>query len=324
MPSSRIRQSKSGGNFFAIGKQQWNAACDLGLNPAVSFLVMARGTGVDNSTTAWSMNAIENYAGITWRRARDAVELLMAARIADRTKCDSRPRYKLARPEAIDDLIWLPNELVTGAEKEVPPIARLRQTNEVDTLRVFVGLYAEQDLVGDGGVARDLLYEHYVRTKIMDVAQYTVYGFRAPEQRFATNARLLERFKGQGKVWDHLGAIERLGLCQSVKYLAESDRPYAELIHALSGDEWAQNVADAAASFAEELPGGFKHEADGYDFVIPVLSHMSNAAVVGVCRLTYRPKTSRTGAWMAKHIDSCKRFAETYELLSRGEYRNAA
>ena len=29
------------GNFFAIGKPQWQAACKLGLNPAVAFLVLA-------------------------------------------------------------------------------------------------------------------------------------------------------------------------------------------------------------------------------------------------------------------------------------------
>jgi hypothetical protein len=310
---------KTSGNFFAIGKPQWNAVCDLGLNPAVSFLVMARGTGADNATTAWSMNSIETYGGITWRRARDAVDILATANITERTKAGSKPRYKLAKPDSVDDLIWLPNELITGAGKEIAPIHRIRQAGDVETLRLFVGLYAEQDLTGDGGIPRDLLHEHYERTKIMDMAQYAVFGFNRPETRYATNERLFERFKAAGNVWDYLKAIEQLGLVEWVKYLAESCQPDAELIHALSGDEWADDAAMEATLLADELPGGFRFAAHQYDFVIPVAKHMKNAAVVSVARLVYRPKTSRTSSWLAKHIESCKRFSETYEMIRRGE-----
>jgi hypothetical protein len=51
----------------------------LGLNPAVAYLVLARGSGADNRTTAWSVNAIEGYTGIGRPRAKKAIDALMTA-----------------------------------------------------------------------------------------------------------------------------------------------------------------------------------------------------------------------------------------------------
>ena len=64
------------GKFFAVGRPQFIQACHLGMNPAVAFLVMARGTRADNSTTSWSALAIDNYSGVARRRAKKAIELL--------------------------------------------------------------------------------------------------------------------------------------------------------------------------------------------------------------------------------------------------------
>jgi hypothetical protein len=61
------------GDFFAIGKPQWAIACELGLNPAVAFLTLGRGTGRDNRSTAWSAEAVSKYSGMTWRRAKEAI-----------------------------------------------------------------------------------------------------------------------------------------------------------------------------------------------------------------------------------------------------------
>ena len=61
---------KNRGNFFAIGKLQWNAALAiLGLNPAVSFVVMARGTGCR-----------QRHHGMEYERSRDIRRYHVAAR----------------------------------------------------------------------------------------------------------------------------------------------------------------------------------------------------------------------------------------------------
>ena len=56
------------GGFFAIDARTWARVCALGLNPAVAYLVLARGSGPDNRTSAWSVNAIENTGPLAWAR----------------------------------------------------------------------------------------------------------------------------------------------------------------------------------------------------------------------------------------------------------------
>jgi hypothetical protein len=317
------------GDFFAVGKPQWKAACELGMNPAVALLVLARGTGADNSTTAWSAEAISKYSGITWRRSKSAVTVLCEHELAICTAFGKHPRYKLAKPDDMEDLIWLPNEIVTGAANETPPVARIRQTQEIEVLQLFVDLYGEQELAGDGGLPRRLIYQHFEREKIMDMGQFTVYGFNRPDKgtRWCRNAGPLARFskrkEGKGTAWERLEVVERLGLLEWVHYLAESTDDDAELIHALSGDEHALTVAEAASELVSALPGGFSYEAQNYDYVLPVIRHMEKAAVVGLSRLRYRPKTSRTATWYGQHVESCRKFAALYSNLARGEFKQA-
>ena len=50
------------------------------------------------------------------------------------------------------DWIWLPNSLVDGAEAEVPPVERIRQTQNTTALRIFVDLYHSHDLAAESGL----------------------------------------------------------------------------------------------------------------------------------------------------------------------------
>jgi hypothetical protein len=42
--AARPAAGKGQGDFFAVDRRTWARACDLGLNPAVAYLVLARGT----------------------------------------------------------------------------------------------------------------------------------------------------------------------------------------------------------------------------------------------------------------------------------------
>ena len=64
--------------FFAVDKRSWVAACDLGMQAAVAYLVLATGTGRDNRTS-WSTNAIERCTGIGRKRAKAAIGKLTEA-----------------------------------------------------------------------------------------------------------------------------------------------------------------------------------------------------------------------------------------------------
>lgn len=302
----------------------------MGLNYAVVFLVMARGSGRDNSTTRWSAEAAFKHTGLAWRRGNACISALTDnGLMLLKKKIGKRPLYKLTIPENPKELIWLPNTLVTGAGQEVPPLARLRQAQSLENLQAFIGLYGMHDLAGDGGLPRTLIWKPYdEREHICDRGQFKLYGFRSSKSlRYCNATGPLKAFhgrkEGNGTAWEFIGSLESMGLIESVDYLAESDESESELIHALTGDEHARAVAVAASMMASDLPGGFKYEAENYTYVLPVINHMTKAAVVGVFRLTYRPHTSRTAAWYARHVKSCLEFAEIYLRLADGEFKRA-
>lgn len=313
------------GGFFAVGKAQWAQACKLGLNPAVAFAVLACGTGRDNSTTCWGAESVSKYGRIAWRRASRALATLEESKLALRARRKGdRITRKLVVPKDKENLIWLPNALVSGAASEVPPLARLRQSQNVEHLQAFVELYGLHDLVADGGLPRSLVYQPFEREFICDAGQFKVWGYRREEASCYLDGPLV-RFKDrksgqQPASWAFLNAIMDMGLLARADYLLESDEADAEIIHALSGDEWADGAAATAQEMAESLPGGFPYAAENFDYVLPVLRHVARAAVVGGYRLTYRPHTSQTAAWYAQHVHACKEAEARYRSLAAGEF----
>ncbi len=301
----------------------------MGLNPAVAFLVLARGSGHDNITTHWSAEAVRRYTSMSWLRAKESLAALGSnKRIVASVTANGRLRSrKLVIPDDAEQWLWLPNALVTGAGDESPPVARLRQSQNLEHLQTFIELYGVQDLAGDGGLPRSLVRTPYRRGQICDYGQFTVYGFNRDETRLCWNRGPLERFKGKGKkesAWLCLGALEDMGLLETVVYLAESDSPEAELLHPLTGGKEAQDVAIAAVVAAQSLPSGFNYEAAKYEYTLPVLRHIGNPAVVGVSRLVYRPHTKLTAAWFAQYREACTAYAARYSALAKGDFKQAA
>ena len=83
--------AKSG--FFAVDPEIWADLCaEDSINPAIAFLVLCRGTGPDNSTTSWSVNAIEKHTNISRSRAKLAIEFLITNGYIKQTKKGTKPR----------------------------------------------------------------------------------------------------------------------------------------------------------------------------------------------------------------------------------------
>lgn len=312
------------GDFFAVGKEQWSAACKLGLNPAVSFLALARGTGADNVTTKWSADAVHKNTGISWRRSDVAINVLEQNKLATRVNERGNrkpPIRKLAFPNDLTEALWLPNTLVSGLEGVPSPIARLRQTQNADFLQAFVELYGVHDLAGDGGLPRNLIWRPYTREHICDMGQFKVYGFNAGDESYCNFVGPLSRFKD----WQFVRTLKNIGLLEEVPYLAEGDSPDSELLHALSGDEHGDAVGETLDSFPSSLPElyEFVERLGEYDYVIPVLRDIPAPAVVGITRLTYRPHTRLTAAWYANHVNACARFTRTYSAIMDQDFQSA-
>jgi hypothetical protein len=380
--------------FFAVDRRTWARACGLGLNAAVAYLVLARGTGKSNRETAWSVLAIETYTGISRSRAHDAVSGLIKDGAIRKLRGGTKPKYELPpwhllpgndtrrltdseesvikkvvldkeippsqrgtlkrllkkgwliddgngrysiapHPESNPDWIWLPNELVTSAAGETPPIELVRQVQDVMTLRLLIDLYHAQNLRDDGGISRKITWQRYERVQVGQRGPYNIWGFDAAKIYVSwvgpavchrrdelTDA---EQKAGKNAGVDFFRRFEQLvdlGLIEWVPHLFESDEPNAEIIHAvgISGsDSLEDRIGLAAEEAGLEMLNDRQRQyvASTGPLLVPALQHIANAQMIGIARLRYRPHTKLTAAWWKEHNAKGEEYLARYEALAK-------
>ena len=67
---------------------------------------------------------------------------------------------------AVPDWVWLPNSLVRPLSESDAPVERVRQSGDVELLRLFVDLYHAHDLCDDGGVSRQVIRGNWWRERV--------------------------------------------------------------------------------------------------------------------------------------------------------------
>lgn len=312
------------GNFFAIGAKEFVHACSMGINSAVALLVMARGSGRDNATTAWSALSIFTRTGMARRRAQIAIESLVGAGLVELLQAGKRPRYKLHKPADDAELLWLPNELIDGAGAEIPPVTKLREAGNIELLQKLVELYGVQDLDNDGGLPRSFVWSHFERTTICPVGVFTLYGFSnekaraAPIGLFAEYANREDEHGNRG-AWVVLQPLVDMGLIGRFWYMAESQHPDAELIYPVGPHGTGDAISDLIQWLEDTGGKGYSFEAQTHDVQGIAMKHIENANLVGVYRLKYRPKTGKTSRWWALELQQAEEMVEIVRQSCNGE-----
>ena len=298
----------------------------MGMNPACALLVMASGTGKDNATTKWSAEAVSNHVGVRWSTAKEAINTLLDIGVVTlKPGKTARPSYKLSKD---GDLIWLPRSLIEGAANEVPPITKVRQTQDVMMLRLLVELYFAQNLREDGGVRANVYCQTYDRRQAGQQAAYTVWDFTKtggsvswteitrPHKRAVLTQEELDDGKNSGvDFFARADRLVKLGLIDWVPYLFEGED--GEPIHALASNGLLveQELHRAATSAAGRmLTEGQRDRAQGV--LVPVAAHIDKVQLIGLIRLRYRPHTRLTAAWWGDHHAVCHGFIDRYEALA--------
>jgi len=308
-------------DFFAIDRQTWERVVKLGMNPACLFLVMASGTWRDNSSTLWSVNSLEKYTGIGRRRGKDALAMLIKHKIIKKEKGGKHPKFTLKKQCKDVDLIWLPNELVTGIENAVPPLERVRQTGDVLCLRLLIDFYFINSPVDDGGIPRDCVFQEYERKDISETGNMIVYGFNRSVMTCYLEHPVVEPHLSWSEndecqdFWDRLNTLIDLGLISFVPFLLESEDKDSEFIHPLidpyTGDcELVERLRYQAMGM---LGAGYQYEAENFDYVVLVVLHRKKNTVAGIGFLKYRPKTNLTAAGYANIQELYQHWLEIYE-----------
>jgi hypothetical protein len=381
--------------FFAVDRRTWSRACGLGVNGAVSYLVLGRGTAADNRTTAWSVQAIEKYTGLSRGKASASVKVLQDNSFVRLLRGGTKPKYELLpfleipgmdprqplnvledrvvglvqggkdvrgsdrayarraaqkgwlveggsgsftiapEPDLEPDWIWLPNELVTGAANEAPPVELVRQTQDVMTLRMLVDFYHAQNLREDGGIGRGFTHQKYDRFEVGRQSQYVVWGFSAQGitsvvWNGSTTCHRREKLTDEEKAAGQNAGIDffrrqsqlvGLGLIEWVPHLFESDELSAEIIHpvGLAGSASLEDRLGLAAHEAGRAmltDGQREWAAEKGLWLAPVPRHVANVQMIGIARLRYRPHTRVTAAWWADLNAKGEKYITRYSALA--------
>jgi hypothetical protein len=106
------KAASGAGEFFAIDKRAFGATCEIGLNPAVAYLAIARGAGRDNAKSFWSVNAIEEHTGMSRSKANAAIQLLTDYGLLTRERGGTRPLYEIVQGHKIPPVLS-PDERAT-------------------------------------------------------------------------------------------------------------------------------------------------------------------------------------------------------------------
>jgi hypothetical protein len=239
------------------------------------------------------------------------------------------------------DWIWLPNEVVTGAAGEIPPLELVRQTQDPMTLRLLIDMYHAQNLREDGGVSRRVMWRKYERVMVGERAQLIVWGFnrsndwaRWDELLTAPHRReeLTEEEKATGKnkgvdFFRRTAQLSDLGLIEWVAHLVESDDESGEIIHPLNTGG-SNSIEDRLGRGAHEAGRALIADGQydwalnqGVEFLVPVPRHIANVQVVGIARLRYRPHTRMTAGWWADLNANAEKHLARYVQLAQQNTR---
>lgn len=335
---SEKTKKSPGERIFAIDRRVWSAVCDLGMIEALTYLVIASGTGGDQRTSGWSATAVETYAGIHNSRGRPAIRRLQATGFLSTVENGKLRRHTLRSAEEIPavkvasvtnskrraselDLstpqwIWLPNSLVEGAAGETSPVRLLQDAQEPDALRLFIDLYYHHDLAANCGVEwrpGHGVRQVHDREEIGQHGAYKVWSF-VPGYR--------ETFPGlpflvDADFWTTWDLLRDMGLVEFITHLVSSDTEMGEVLFPLPWQAANGEQAERAISVAATSAG--KRMAPFYDnpnaMLVPVLKTKPNVQLIGIARMKYRPQTTRTAEWLSQS-DEWLKIAKSFQEMA--------
>jgi hypothetical protein len=238
----------------------------------------------------------------------------------------------------------LPNELVTGAAGEIPPLELVRQTQDAMTLRLIVDMYHTQNLREDGGISRSITWQKFDRFEVGKKAQFVVWGFREKGEWVRWGNRtndphrreqLTEEEKAAGKnpavdLFRRMEQLISLGLLEWVPHLVDSAEKSGEIIHPLGRpggdaveDRLARAAHEAGRALVTEGQYGWAVENNIHQLV-PVPRHIAEVQLIGIARLRYRPQTRVTASWWAELNAQAEKHLARYNAIIRENTRAAA
>lgn len=292
---------KPNNGFFSISKEDFLRAWDLGLNPALAYLIIAQGTGGDHKTSKWSANAVNKYIGIDWKIAKKAVDKLIENGLMSNFSENSHPRYKLHLSDK-SKMIWLPKIIMDGTNNKASAIKRLKERRDPALTRMFVLLYSHQFMPKYGGVNHELLWRNCElhHTKGLEGMDWNCWTYEKGsitakdlELAYELTGEEFDQSLLQRRFWDRLESLEKMGLLEEVIYAIDEDE---QIMFPLEGrHEHERRVKEATFQYFEQLyiDNDMEWRDDFPDFTTP--HYQSEVSVKGVFRMRLEANTETNG-----------------------------
>lgn len=325
MSIAKTAGKDKGAGFFCVSPEHVEALTKTDTATFCAYIILSCGTGGDNSTTAWSANAVATYAGCRWGTASKAIIRLQELGIIEKNEERSgpkSPKYRICGHDTkSEDAIWLPKTLVMGVAQQAPfPLENLRSTHDPLTIRLLLSFYENQNLIDSGGVDPSLIWEEWTGEKVGESGPIRAWRFKYKHR--SVDRSFGDRYKGKdskGKpsyepFWERLSALEHMGLVESHRTLKECAEGEPLAIWGSSKEEgsayyklntYALNKVCAASIFEEEQTS----------WVFPVIAHIKAPVLHGGVRLKFRPHTKRTAAWWAQTLELNNKYLNRFGLL---------
>ena len=309
MPKQAKDKATGTGDFFAVDiimvKQ---IIYDQGLREACAYLVMATGTGKDNRSTNWSANAVQNYTGISVRRAKDAINNLCAGGWVERLHGGSKkhPKYKLdvAADNEYSRFIYIPKQFTTGAADEKTPLERIRISNDGGLLFLMLQVYDRSNIADDGGLSYDDVYIRYEAELMAEQGIYNLWGFNENTRVVKPNGIAKDHMYSNSyePFWERLAKLEKLGLiypCATV-FDGEDGEVAFTLHDPFDGGKLDKLITEKPFDIMPDL---YLTRMEQHDFNVLIPSEYGTPVLKGIYVTRYRQKTKLTAAGMAAHLE---------------------
>ena len=317
MPKQAKDKATGTGDFFAVDIIMVKQIIDdQGLREACAYLVMATGTGKDNRSTNWSANAVQNYTGISVRRAKDAVNNLCAAGFVGRLPGGSKqhPKYKLdvAADNEYSRFIYIPKQFTTGAADEKTPLERIRVSNDGGLLFLMLQVYDRSNIADDGGLSYDDAFVRYGAELIAKKGIYNLWGFEVERGQLMTQGIAKDHMYSNSyePFWERLAKLQKLGLIYPCATVFDSED--GEVVFTL--EDPFKNGADIEVisdKAFDVMPDTYHARMEQYDFNVLIPSEYGTPVLKGIYVTRYRQKTKLTAAGMAAHLERQTAYVNT-------------
>jgi hypothetical protein len=296
--------------LFIVDGESFSVAIDLGYRTAVVYLVICCGSERTNEYSSWSCKAAETYMRVHRRAAQQEIDTLISHGLLKMEKTGRRPRYQIVQMGG--EQIPLPASLILPLAGEMPPLQRLKETEDGELLKLYIYLFSmravEIDLsIGAAGTKfSKRVHRNDGNTVYLGFDRET--PFIDPSHPIFSKG-IIDPEKIERQI--HSLHLEH-GLITKSYCLFSGDSVSSDFLFPVTGP-----TEEEEAIYNRMKSTRWAHECGEFNYFVPMLRHLKNAQLRGVYQLRHRPKTKPWNERRRYYDEAIQRAHSDLDLILR-------